>query len=150
MDYSIEKRYNGLYDEIRKKIKELILERYDLQNYVLAEYKDQSPFKELKKAGQSLRGLIRIILFKRLESSVEAFKETIKNLINLNWLMIEAIKADFILSGEEAQKYMYQYESKEEEGFFSTLEELSTKYNINALDIDKLKDDIEFDIKILN
>lgn len=150
MNYNIEKTYNGLYDEIRKKIKELILARYNLYDYVLEEYKDQSPYRELKQAGQSLKGLMRVILFKRLESSIEAFKKTINNMINFNWFMLQAIKTDFIPAGEEAQKYMYQYESKEEEVFFSTLEELSTKYDISAFDIDKLKADIDFDIKILD
>ncbi len=148
-EYNIEKTYNGLYDKIREKIKELTLARYNLYDYVYAEYRTESPYLELKQASQSLKGLMRVILFKRLESSVEAFKKTISNLINLNWLMVEAINTGFIPAGEEAQKYMYQYESKEEEDFFSMLEELSIKYDISAFDVDKLMDDIKTDIKIL-
>lgn len=148
-EYNIEKTYNGLYDKIREKIKELTLARYNLYGYVYAEYRTESPYLELKQASQSLKGLMRVILFKRLESSVEAFRKTISNLIQLNWLMVEATKTGFIPAGEEAQKYMYQYKSKEEEDFFSTLEELSIKYDISAFDVDKLKDDINTDIEIL-
>lgn len=149
IDYSIEKTYNGLYDEIRKKIKDLTLARYNLYEYVLEEYKNLSPYNELKQAGQSLKGIMRVILFKRFESSVEAFKKTISNLIELNWLMTEAIKEGFIPAGEEAQKYMYQYKSKEEDDFFQTLEELSEKYDSSAFDVDRLEKDLKKDINIL-
>ncbi|HQO99672.1 MAG TPA: helicase-related protein [Caldisericia bacterium] len=148
-EYNIEKTYNGLYDKIREKIKELTLARYNLYDYVYTEYRTESPYLELKQASQSLKGLMRVILFKRLESSVEAFKKTISNLINLNWLMVEAIKTGFIPAGEEAQKYMYQYKAKEEEDFFETLEELSEKYDTSAFDVDKLMNDINADIEIL-
>ena len=149
-NYSIEKTYNGLYDEIRKKIKELTLARYNLYEYVLPELRNISPYDELKQAGQSLKGIMRVILFKRFESSVEAFRKTIGNLIELNWLMLESIKEGFIPAGEEAQKYMYLYKSKEEEDFFEKLEELSEKYDTADFDIDKLMNDIKIDMKILD
>ncbi|MGC8943397.1 MAG: helicase-related protein [Caldisericia bacterium] len=148
-EYNIEKTYNGLYDEIRTKLKELTLARYNLYDYVLKEYKDISPYNELKHASQSLKGIMRVILFKRFESSVEAFKKTITNLIELNWLMKKSIEEGFIPAGEEAQKYMYLHKSKEEEDFFETLEELSEKYDSSAFDVDKLVDDINLDIEVL-
>ncbi|MBC7195048.1 MAG: SWF/SNF helicase family protein, partial [Caldisericia bacterium] len=148
-EYSIEKTYNGLYDEIRKKIKELTLARYNLYEYVLPELRNMSPYSELKQAGKSLKGIMRVILFKRFESSVEAFRKTVSNLIELNWYMIQSIKEGFIPAGEEAQKYMYLHKSKDEENFFEILEELSQRYDPSAFDVDKLMDDINIDLKLL-
>ena len=148
-EYSIEKTYNGLYEDIRKKIKELTLARYNLYEYVYPELRTESPYAELKQAGKSLKGLMRILLFKRFESSVEAFRKTVSNLIELNWILLNSIEEGFIPAGEEAQKYMYEAKSKEEEDFFIKLEELSERYDASAFDVDRLKRDVKRDIEIL-
>lgn len=55
--------------------------RYGLWNYVLKSKQKQEPYTTLQRAGANLRGLMRVLLFKRFESSVYAFQETIKKLL---------------------------------------------------------------------
>jgi len=99
IEYSIEDTYQGLYQQLRgylgksKKGKskkdasastagdELKYARYGLHNYVQKEKQNREPYASLHRAGYTLRGLMRILLFKRFESSVYAFKETIRRLI---------------------------------------------------------------------
>jgi len=42
---------------------------------------ERKPYSDLARAGVRLRGLMRSLLFKRLESSVEAFRLTVAHLI---------------------------------------------------------------------
>ncbi|MEA3375426.1 MAG: phospholipase D-like domain-containing protein, partial [Chloroflexota bacterium] len=54
--------------------------RYGLHTYVKPQHADREPYMSLATAGANLRGLMRVLLFKRLESSVEAFRATCRTL----------------------------------------------------------------------
>jgi hypothetical protein len=64
--------------------KELTFARYSLYSYVKPQFRDKAPYRELQNAGKNLRGFIKILLLKRIESSVFAFKSTIGNLIRIH------------------------------------------------------------------
>src|SRR6266705_822660 len=102
IDYSIEDTYQGLYQQLRgylgqprKKRKpgaeELTYARYGLWNYVREEKKKQEPYVSLHRAGANLHGLMRVLLFKRFESSVYAFKETIRRLLKVHDSFLAAL-----------------------------------------------------------
>ena len=91
--YSIEEIYDGLYERIRRYLgrpagtghelkpgSELTYARYGLWNYVRPEKQKVDPYQELHRAGINLRGLIRVMLFKRFESSVHAFRKSLERL----------------------------------------------------------------------
>jgi len=104
IEYSIEDTYQGLYQQLRGYLgkpleripktppqDELTLARYGLWHYVLREYQRREPYSNLHRAGSNLRGLIRVLLFKRFESSVFAFTETVRKLLTIHERFYEAL-----------------------------------------------------------
>ena len=105
IEYSIEDTYQGLYQQLRGYLGkagkqaaaqacrpgELTYARYGLWHYVNAEKQKREPYASLHRAGRNLRGLMRVLLFKRFESSVYAFQETIRRLIAMHERFLEAL-----------------------------------------------------------
>lgn len=167
IDYSIEDTYQGLYQQLRgylgkaKKGKskkdesastpadELKYARYGLHNYVQKEKQKREPYASLHRAGYSLRGLIRILLFKRFESSVYAFKETIRRLILVHERFLKALAEGIVPAGEDAQAILYEPNESEERALMDALRQVSNRYDIKDFDSEKLKADIGHDLKLL-
>jgi len=156
ISYSIEKVYHNMYDEILGHFKELTFARYNLYSYVKREYKDKSPYQELQNAGKNLRGFIKILLLKRIESSIFAFKSTINNLIRIHNNYLYAIdKLDLLPIGDEVQKLIYSAEDMTDDSldFNGELEKIIScskdKYEISAFKIGNLKSDLNNDLKVL-
>ena len=81
-----QRKYQTIVDYLAKpnstNSKHLTLARYSLGLYVREEYQDNKLYKELSIAGPKLIGLIRTLLLKRMESSLEAFKQSIRHYIS--------------------------------------------------------------------
>ncbi|MDZ7262380.1 MAG: DEAD/DEAH box helicase, partial [candidate division KSB1 bacterium] len=161
IEYSIEATYRGLYQRIRsylgrskdepreqKNNKFLKYARYGLWHYVTKDKQRESPYSELKRAGANIRGLVRILLFKRLESSVYAFAETLRRLIGIHQGFLAAMEQGIVPAGDEAQKILYESDVMEERDLFDALEKASEKYNINDFEAEQLRADIEHDIEL--
>jgi len=162
IEYSIEATYQGLYQQIRKYLGhsngsekagknnlELTYARYGLWNYVHKEKQKSSPYTDLHRAGRNLRGLIRTMLFKRFESSVYAFRETIKRLIRIHNVFLDSLHLGLVPAGDEAQILLYESDQMEETELFDALTRASEKYDINDFHVEKLKADIEKDLGLL-
>ncbi len=163
IEYSIEDTYNGLYQQLRqhlgktskqKSVKtltdSLCYARYGLGNYVLPAKQKQEPYQGLQKAGSNLRGLIRVLLFKRFESSVYAFQQTIDRMILAHSRFLEGLEADLIPAGKEAQNVLNDDEAAGEElDIIDALRHVSDKYSIEDFDAAKLKKHISHDLDIL-
>lgn len=160
--YNIEQSYNGLYQELRgylgksggKKPKlqpgvNLTFARYGLWNYVKSRKKNVSPYSELQRAGINLRGLMRISHFKRLESSVYAYQQTISRSITINENFLKSLNDGIIPAGEKAQKILYESDNNNDKKLIDALSAVSGDYNINDFNIKKLKHHIESDLKLL-
>ena len=93
---------------------------------------------------------MRILLFKRFESSVYAFKETVKRLIKVHARFLESLNQGFVPAGEDAQAILYEPNAAEEQALMDALREVSKRYDISDFDADKLKADIEHDLKLLH
>jgi superfamily II DNA/RNA helicase len=148
--YSIDDTYSGFYDDIMENIKTLTFAKYGLWNYLHDDFKNKKPYNELEQIGRNLRGLMKVLVLKRLESSVFAFKRTIEKLLKIHELFYKSIEAGFIPAGEEAAELLYDAESYDEENLLEYLERLSEKYDLNAFEIDELREDIDNDIRILS
>jgi ERCC4-related helicase len=78
VDYSIDKVYEGgLYDKLKKLISRLRYARYNLGKYAKKEEFDPDELQRLTVAWENLKRLVQINLFRRLESSIQAFKDSI-------------------------------------------------------------------------
>jgi superfamily II DNA/RNA helicase len=163
IEYSIEDTYQGLYQELRQSlgksrkrqlvkqpIDELSYARYGLWNYVLKSKQKQEPYTTLQRAGANLRGLMRVLLFKRFESSVYAFQETIKKLLLIHQRFLNALEQGFVPAGEEAQTLLSEnYNSSEEQDLMDDLRQVSGKYDLADFDAERLQQHIEHDIQLL-
>ena len=163
VSYSIEDTYQGLYHQLRKYLGkprrgdatsiaagELTYARYGLWHYVLESKQKQEPYINLQSSGANLRGLMRVLLFKRFESSVYAFKQTIKRLLNLHQLFAEALENGIVPAGDEAQSILYEPSAVEEQELMDALEAVSGRYRIDDFNIDLLQEHLENDIKLLS
>lgn len=160
--YSISDTYQGLYDQIRKTLGKynfdytkdpisgvLTYARFALWHYVKKDKQKVRPYNELHRAGANLRGLMRILLFKRFESSVYAFRMTIGRLIKIHEAFGLSIKNGIIPAGEEAQKILYGSDQYSEEELIRSLREVSTQYNVEDFDIERLKIHVNHDLQVL-
>ena len=164
VSYSIEDTYQGLYHELRELLGEtapwrratsiapgeLTYARYGLWHYVLESKQKQEPYISLQRSGANLRGLMRVLLFKRFESSVYAFKQTIKKLLNVHQLFAEALENGIVPAGDEAQSILYEPSAVEEQELMDALEAVSGRYRIDDFNIDLLQEHLDNDIKLLS
>ncbi len=157
IEYSIEAAYQGLYERLRGYLgrpegpgpHELTYARYGLWNYVRPAKRSQSPYAELQRAGANLRGLMRVMLFKRFESSVHAFRETLRRLLRIHQTFLQALEQGIVPAGEEAQRLLYESDQDEEQAVLDALEQVSGRYVLEDFDTAALRADIEQDIRIL-
>jgi ERCC4-related helicase len=164
VEYSIEETYQGLYQELRSHLGkarkensklpknydgELTYARYGLFRYVKDEASKREPYKNLKATGPNLRGLARVLLFKRFESSVEAFRKTTERFLESNRRFLKALEGGMVPAGELAQSMLYQSDDYEEQDFLDALQAASEKYLPTDFHFDLLKEHVAHDIEVL-
>ncbi|MDP2919395.1 MAG: helicase-related protein [Dehalococcoidia bacterium] len=127
--------------------------RYGLWNYVKPEWKNDARYKRLVRAGKNLRGLIRTSLFKRLESSVEAFRKSIGRQVTVHENFLAALSNGKIAAGERAADLLEIDRDDTEEAlqsFLNALEEFEEQrgfhYDIDAFEKEHLRADVEHDL----
>lgn len=164
--YDIDKIYQRKYQTIVNYLAKpdsntsggLTLARYSLGLYLKAEYKDNKLYKELGIAGKKLIGLIRVLLLKRMESSIESFKRSIEHFINTHIIFLKLLDEKIIPIGDVSYKEMYEIARTDPDSIDDphTIEEFrkkiqnagETKYKFDAFDIKTLTADIQNDIEI--
>jgi len=162
IEYSIENTYQGLYQELRSYLGksrkgypvepiqgELSYARYALYHFVAKDKQRREPYASLHRAGLNLRGLVRVLLFKRFESSVYAFRETIKRLLTVHERFAGALAQGIVPAGDKAEDILYEPNQAEEQDFMDALRQASGRYDVADFDIDRLRWHIEHDIELL-
>jgi superfamily II DNA or RNA helicase len=165
VEYSIEATYQGLYQQIRGYLgsagtcrvptaplnEELTYARYGLWHYVAPEKQRKEPYAGLQRAGANLCGLIRVLLFKRFESSVFAFRETVRRMIRTHEAFVAALDQGIVAAGDKAEDLLHQADQMTEMDLVDALEaEAATgRYSVADFDVDLLKQHIRHDIRLL-
>lgn len=160
INYSLDKTYQGLYSQIAKKIEEeLTLAYYRLEEYRISGKKDEMELGRMKALG----GILQTILFKRLESSVEAFRKSIQNQIDFLSSFKEVFKDGKVLRKKFYNKYLAYLEEGTEmpgsaqipvaqaENSVYLIEELKKnleKINLADFNTEKFYKDLDKDIAI--
>ncbi|MCI0712734.1 MAG: DEAD/DEAH box helicase, partial [Chloroflexi bacterium] len=151
--YNIEQTYGAqVYAALRDLMGDLKYARYNLYPFVLSEFGEHGPYKNLQKASGTLGGLMRVMLFKRFESSVAAFRETLRRLCNIHELFLRSLASGFIPAGEEAQSILYESDRDDQVDFAdieAELRQASQSYNIEHFDANNLYEAITADLGIL-
>jgi superfamily II DNA/RNA helicase len=161
IEYSIEDTYQGLYQQLRGYIgkprkgqplnpppNELTYARYGLWHYVKRGKQRQEPYASLHRAGANLRGLIRVLMFKRFESSVYAFRQSISRLSLIHERFLSALSEGFVPAGEDAQAILYEPNQDEEQDLMDALRQVSQRHDAADFDIERLKEHIAHDIEL--
>jgi hypothetical protein len=159
LTYSIEDTYQGLYQQLRGFLRttpsnqpapnQLTYARYGLWGYVKRDKQGQEPYASLHHSGANLRGLMRILLFKRFESSVYAFQQSIRRLLLVHERFNEGLESGIVAAGEDAQAVLYEPNQDEELDILEALRRVSGRYDVADFDIEPLKKHIRADIRIL-
>jgi hypothetical protein len=162
IEYSIEQTYQGLYGRIRQFLtppphpdsgeaqpERLHFARYDLWNYVAEDHQDREPYVQLRTTTAGLHGLVRVLLFKRFESSVEAFRCSVRRMILAHRAFLAALHQGFIPAGEEAQAVLREVGDLEEDETVEALREVSGRYAIADFDNARLIHDMAHDLQLL-
>jgi len=147
--YCIDDTYSGLYDGIQSRLESLTYAKYGLYNYVKLEHKEEEPYRQLHQIGKNLKGLMRSLLFKRFESSVYAFRETVNRLVQLHDFFLKALDNNFVAAGDDISRLIYDSDREEETHLIHEIEELSRPYDYKAFLIESLKEDVQKDLIIL-
>lgn len=156
--YSIEDTYEGLYGEIRGKLggstaagggMALTYARYGLWDYLRPELRDDDRYADLRRTGKSLRGLIRIMFFKRLESSVAAFRVTVERLLQRHELFARAVEGGMVAAGEDAEALLGKAGKDDDADILDQLASITQSYYITDFDSEKLLRDLRNDIAVL-
>jgi superfamily II DNA or RNA helicase len=157
--YDINKVYKRKYEKIVSFIDDenLTFARYSVGLYIKNKYKDIQIYKDLGVAGTKLVGLIRTLLLKRMESSLEAFKQSIHHYITTHEIFLELLDQNIMPIGDVSYKAMYDIARDDPDSINDpeTIEEFKkkikdageTQYKFEAFNIEKLKSDIENDIE---
>lgn len=160
VEYSIERTYQGLYGRIREYLTppppaahgdhpqaRLLFARYGLWNYVGGPHRNAEPYAQLRTAA-GLHGLVRVLLFKRFESSVEAFRCSVCRMIGAHRLFLAALREGIVPAGDDAQAALREVGESEEE-VLEALRDSSGRYAIQHFEVERLIHDVGHDLRLL-
>jgi len=151
IEYLVDKSYAGHFDQIRAKLMVLHYAKYGLWNYVVPAKRGNEPYASLGRAATNLRGIMKAMLYKRLESSVRAFQVTIGDLIKVHERFLAALENGIVAAGEEMQKILYESDVDDEVALVALLQALPavSTYRVADFDVARLKRELEDDIRLL-
>ena len=146
VDYSIDEVYpGGLYKKLGNLIDSLSLARYDVGSYIKPEFFTPDERQRIEVAGKNLKKIMKIILFRRLESSVAAIRDSALWMTKSQEAFLKAISEGKVLMGEAAEDVYEQIRGEVD------LEDLTVPESAESaekFDTENLKKNIENDRKI--
>lgn len=162
--YDINRVYSKKYQTIvtllsaEAESRHLTLARYSLGSYVKEEYKKFDLYQDLGGIGPRLVGLIRMLLLKRMESSLHAFQQSVENLVSGHKMILKLLDEEIVPIGDVSYKTMYEIarddptsieDPKTVEEFKKKMYEAGeTQYKFEAFDIAKLTLDLKNDLEV--
>jgi superfamily II DNA/RNA helicase len=145
IQYSMHKSLTGLHAKAANAINNCKLVPYRIENYRKT-LRDET--KILR--GELLSTLFRILLLKRLESSLWAFRCTVQNILDLFKTTLENLKKGQVMTVENFREYLKTIQlAKEDNGGASDLVTDQFFEKAEDFDINLMKSDLEIDIEIV-
>ena len=108
MAYRLDKVYAkaGSYEDLIKELKKHKAARYRATEYLTDDAKKKPEYRDLFRAQDRIAKLMAVLLLKRLESSIEAFRSTLSSLIQSNRNFREALDSGFVPIGRTATRLL--------------------------------------------
>ena len=106
--YRLDKVYAkaGKFDDLQKDLRKHQGHRYRVTDYIKPEAKDKPEYRDLFRVEDRIARLMAVLLLKRLESSIEAFRSTLGSLIRSNRNFREALTGGFVPIGTTATRML--------------------------------------------
>jgi superfamily II DNA or RNA helicase len=157
IEYEIDESYAltgtpSIYDSLLNKLfKQTGEDRYQYSIYALTSFLKEGKLKEktyqgLSYFGDLVRGLLKMLLFKRLESSAVSFLASLGRMINRNELVLRSIEQrGLVITGKADQLQLFL--ELDHEADLSKIK--VTEYPIEDFRKEELIAAIQFDIKVL-
>ena len=134
------------YDELAAAIESLTLGAYNVEQY------SKAPDAQKNQTFQRLQTLFRVLLLKRLESSVVSFISTAENLLRFSDKVIHALREGRRLTNDEYRRlqhdFLKQIEDDDEGDGSSYLEDLKERDTADY-DVERLTADVAVDHQLL-
>ncbi len=108
VDYRLDKVYAkaGSLKELENELERHHGFRYRVTDYIKEEAKEKEEYRDLFRARDRIAKLMGVLLFKRLESSIEAFRSTLTSLQQSNRNFREALEAGYVPIGATATRLL--------------------------------------------
>ena len=108
LEYKLDRVYakSGPFDQLQNLLRQHLASRYRATDYLTDEATRKDEYRDLLRAKGRIAGLIRALVLKRLESSVEAFRSTVNALIGSNRNFREALEAGYVPIGDTATRML--------------------------------------------
>ena len=94
----------GTFEEITAMLQEHKASRYQASEYLWPEAREKDRYTGLLRSRDRVAGLMKVLLLKRLESSVAAFRSTLESLMRSNRHFREALEAGYVPVGTLATR----------------------------------------------
>ena len=108
VNYGLDRVYAkaGKFEDLQKELRKHQGYRYRATDYIKPEAKEKPEYRDLFRAQNRIARLMAVLLLKRLESSIEAFRSTLRSLIRSNRNFREALVSGFVPIGSTATRIL--------------------------------------------
>ena len=108
IEYRLDRVYEraATFPEIQAALQAHQASRYRATKYLREEHKKLPKYDGLLRSGDRVAGLMKVLLLKRLESSVAAFRSTLESLMTSNRRFREALEAGYVPVGALATRML--------------------------------------------
>ena len=108
VEYRLDKVYAkaGPFHELQARLAEHKAARYRATEYINEGAKSKPEYRDLFRAGDRIARLMDVLLLKRLESSIEAFRSTLRSLMASNRNFRQSLDAGFVPIGGTATRLL--------------------------------------------
>ena len=108
VEYRLDKVYAkaGSLEELERLLRQHKAARYRATEYLKPEASEKPEYRDLFRARDRIARLMGVLLFKRLESSIEAFRSTLRSLMNSNRNFREALASGYVPIGGTATRLL--------------------------------------------
>jgi superfamily II DNA or RNA helicase/HKD family nuclease len=161
-EYNLDKVYAkaGSFDALKDLLAKHQGARYLALKYLNDDAKDDPAYRDLMRAGERVAGLMKHLLYKRLESSVAAFRSTLGVLMRSNRNFRKALDEGFVPIGQTATRLLggedfdpdellEVLQAEEEQRVASRARRSKLVHAVKDFDADKWRDELDADYEIL-
>ncbi len=156
INYKLDKTYQGMYKDIADTIAtKLTMAYYKILQYKKQELQTQDEILALNRM-IAIGGIFKTILLKRLESSVDSFRISIRRHIHFLKMMLDCLEKGKLISKQKYTQFL-RYVVAQDEDSDEDPEEIEQlilsqldNFNLTNYKKDELFNDVNLDIKLLN